>query len=126
MGAFGLKSTHTNYCGIGDSTLARLCVKIIPWILTSCLQIYYITEIYRELKRRAVTLSEWQSIGRLLLFPISVIVIYLFGFLNFILEYYDPDQSALMMILVIVKNILTGNMILSRHARVHQLHAIRI
>ena len=34
--AFGQKSAHANYCGIVDSTLARLAIKIVPWVSTSC------------------------------------------------------------------------------------------
>ena len=108
LGAFGRKQAHANYCGIVDSTLARLAAKVLPWIFTSCVQVYYMLEIYRLLKRKAVTLTEWRQVGKLLLFPLSVVAVYLFAILNFVLELYDKDQAGLLLVLVVCKNALAG------------------
>lgn len=109
LGALGAKSYHSNYCGIVDSWLSRVALKIVPWLLTTCLQIYYVFEIYRMLSKRAVTLSEWKQVGKLLLFPFSVIIIYIFGVANFMLEINKTDDDEpLAMFLIIGKNLLTG------------------
>ena len=62
------------------------------------------------LKRRAVTATEWRIIGRLLLFPITVIVIYLFGVINFVHELVDDRNTTtyLEVLLISAKNILAG------------------
>lgn len=109
MGSLGVKSSHSNYCGIVDSWVARVSLKILPWIFTSCLQIYYVFEIYRILSKRAVTANEWRTVGKLLLFPFSVIIIYIFGVANFVLEITKTDDDApVAMFLIIAKNLLTG------------------
>ncbi len=55
-------------------------------------------------------MTEWQTIGRLLLFPVTVIVIYLFGVVNFVHELVEnPTQTSYLEVLLIsAKNVLAG------------------
>ncbi len=71
-------------------------------------------EIYQIMKRRAVTMSEWTAVGKLLLYPVTVIVIYIFGILNFVLEMYDPTENALLFAFIISKNFLHGRKTLTK------------
>lgn len=108
MNEFGAKKAHQNYCGIRDSILARLFIKFIPWLLTMMLQVYYMAEIYLEMKRRAVTVAEWRVVGKLFMYPFCAFIVNIFGILNFVCELTEPDNILLINVLVVMKNLLTG------------------
>lgn len=108
FGVFGLKRAHSDYCGIKDNNLARLFLKIIPWALTTIIQIYYMLEIYRLLKRRAVTIDEWRQVGKMMLFPVTIILIYIFGIMNFVIEVFEPNHPTLKVFCIVLKNLFGG------------------
>ena len=88
--------------------LARLFIKFIPWLLTMCLQVYYMAEIYLEMKRRAVTISEWRVVGKLFMYPFCAFIVNIFGILNFVSELVEPEEVLLIKVLIIMKTLLTG------------------
>lgn len=72
------------------------------------LQVYYMAEVYRGLKRRAVTHDEWATVGNYFMYPFCAFIINIFGIVLTAAELTEPDRTTLIKILLFLKNLTAG------------------
>ena len=73
-----------------------------------CLQVYYIAEIFIELKRRAVTHSEWKAVGNYFMYPFCAFIVNIFSMLLTVGELTEPESKTLLNALFFMKNLTAG------------------
>jgi len=74
------------------------------------LQVYYMAEIYRELKRRAVTHEEWQTVASYFMYPLCAFIIDIFGMVYTAADLTEPDNQSLLTFLLVLKNLTAGSL----------------
>lgn len=87
---------------------ARILVKLLPWLLTMALQVFYAAEIFSALKKRAVTHEEWTTVGSYFMYPLCALVVNIFGVLQMAAELTEADKPALLTTLLVLKNLTAG------------------
>ena len=78
-------------------------------MLTMVLQVYYIAEVYRGLKRRAVTHEEWKAVGNYFMYPFCAFIINIFGMVYTAAELTEPEKTNLLTFLLVLKNLTAGS-----------------